>query len=186
MSPRWSEMTKVEREKLRLRLAVDLAADELVSTPAPTDTATRKPRFDEIHAAALDPAGSMDERIVAALAADVGLSATFESLICDAALCWFPVAAAAADDEGIEMRAEDGFSIQILPSSAENAQVYVLIRCAEGRDAQPSALVIFPGEGAPVRTALPEDIDGVYQLLDHFDSPLVRAIRDPGSRLALV
>ena len=83
------------------------------------------------------------------------------------------------------MRAEDGFSVQILPSSAEGDQVYVLIHCAEGRDAKPSALVVFPAKGAPVRAVLPEDIDGVYQLVERRDSPLVRAIRDPASRLAL-
>ena len=31
MSPRWSEMTEDEHTELRLRLAVDLAADELAS-----------------------------------------------------------------------------------------------------------------------------------------------------------
>ena len=182
MSPRWSEITEEEREGLRHGLAVDLAADELASAPA---VATRKPRFDEIRAAALDPAGAMDESLAAALAVDAGIRATFEALVSEAALCWFPAAAAASDGEGLDMRAEDGFSVQVLPSSADGGQVYVLIHCAEGRDAKPSALIVFPGEGTPVRTALPEDIDGVYQLVERRDSPLVRAIRDPASRLAL-
>ena len=184
MSPRWSEMEEDERTELRLHLAVDLAADELAFAPAPADTA-RRPRFDEIHAAALNPAEAMDEFLTAALTGDIETRATFETLVREAALCWFPAAAAAADGEGLEGRAEDGFSIQILPSSAEGDQVYVLIRCAEGRDARPSALVVFPAKGAPVRAVLPEDIDGVYQLVEHGDSPLVRAIRDPASRLAL-
>ena len=133
----------------------------------------------------LIPTEAMDEALTAALTADAGLSATFEALVREAALCWFPAAAAAADGEGLDMRAEDGFSVQILPSSAEGDQVYVLIHCAEGRDSKPSALVVFPGEGGPVRAVLPEDIDGVYQLVERRDSPLVRAIRDPASRLAL-
>lgn len=184
MSPRWSEMTEDEHTELRLRLAVDLAADELASAPAPADTA-RRPRFDEIHAAALNPAEAMDESLAAVLTADAETRATFEALVREAALCWFPAAAAAADGEGLDMRAEDGFSVQILPSSADGDQVYVLIHCAEGRDAKPSALVVFPAKGAPVRAVLPEDIDGVYQLVERRDSPLVRAIRDPASRLAL-
>ena len=185
MSPKWCEMTEVERETLRLGLAVELAADDLVHAHAPADIVARRPRFDEIHAAVFNPIGTMDEGIEAALAADAGIRATFEALVHDAAICWFPVAAAAADDEGLDMRAEDGFSIEILPSSTESDQVYVLIRCAEGRDIKPSVLVVFPGEGAPVRTALPEDIDGVYQLVEHRDSPVVRSLRDPASRLAL-
>ena len=184
MSRRWSEMTEEKRTELRLHLAVDLAADELASAPAPADTA-RRPRFDEIHAAALNPAEAMDESLTAALTADAEARETFEALLRDAALCWFPAAAAAADGEGLDMRAEDGFSVQILPSSAEGDQVYLLIRCAEGRDSKPSALIVFPAKGAPVRAVLPEDIDGVYQLVEHRDSLLVRAIRDPASRLAL-
>ena len=182
MSPRWSEMTKDERETLRLRLAVDLAVDELASAPA---VAACKPRFDEIRAAALEPAGAMDESLAAALAVDAEIRATFEALVGEAALCWFPAAAAAADGEGLEVRTEDGFSIEIHPSSAAGDQVYVLIRCAEGRDAKPTALVVFPGEGAPVRAVLPEDIDGVYQLVERRDSPIVRALHDPASRLAI-
>lgn len=186
MSPRWSEITEVERESLRLRLAMELAVDELVSVPQPPNAIAWRPRFDEIHAAVLDPAEAMDETFEASLATSRQIRETFEFLLRDVALCWFPTAAAAADGAGLDMRAEDGFSIETHPSSAEGDQVYVLIRCAEGRDTKPSALVVFPGEGAPVRTALPEDIDGVYQLVERRDSPLVRAIRDPSSRLALV
>lgn len=184
MSRGWSGMSEVEREQLRLRLALDLAVDELVSVPE--DATARKPVFNEIRAAALEPARAMDEFLKASLTADSELRATFELLVCDAALCWFPAAAAAAaDGEGLEAREEAGFSVQVHPSSAECDQVYLLIRCAEGRDEKPSALLAFPADGAPVRAALPEDIDGVHQLVERRNSPLVRAIRDPASRLAL-
>ena len=63
--------------------------------------------------------------------------------------------------------------------------MYLLIHAVEGIDAKPSVLVAMPPDGPPVRVALPEDIDGVYQLIAREDSALVRAVRDPDSRLAL-
>ena len=83
------------------------------------------------------------------------------------------------------MREEDGFRIWISPSSTGDDQVYVLIRAAEARIGTPSVLVALPSKGQPVCAALPEAIDGVYQLIERADSALVRALRDSSSKLAL-
>ena len=182
MSRYWSAVPKSEREALYRRLALDLAVDDMVPGEAGAD-AMRPPRFDELYAAALDldavPAPSFPAR----LAAHAGSRRVFESLLRDTAICWFPAAAAAAGGgEGLVAREEDGFKISIRPSSADGDQVYILIRLAEGRDVKPVALVAIPAAGAPVRAALPEDIDGVYQLIELGDSAIARAIRDPASK----
>ncbi|MDE0058143.1 MAG: hypothetical protein OXP07_08445 [Defluviicoccus sp.] len=185
MSRFWSAVPESEREALYRGLALDLAVDDLV--PGEAAAATRPPRFDELYAAALDPDAAPAPSFAARFAARPESQRVFESLLRDTAICWFPVAAAAAGgDEGLVAREEDGFEISIRTSSADGDQVYILIRLPEGREGKPVALVAIPASGAPMRVALPEDIDGVYQLIELGDSTIVRAIRDPASKLALV
>lgn len=183
MSRRWSTMAETETAAVRRRFAAALAADELAA-PEPPHGA-RPPRFDELYAAALDPVAGLGDALAGALADDAGARAEFEAIIRDVSVCWFPVAAAAAGGGGLDVREEQGFRIRVRPSSAEDGQVYLLIHAVEGIDAKPSVLVAMPPDGPPVRVALPEDIDGVYQLIAREDSALVRAVRDPDSRLAL-
>ena len=185
MSRLWSAVPESERETLYRRLALDLAVDELV--PGEAAATARPPRFDELYAAALDPGGVLAPSFAPGLAAHPDSRRAFESLLRDTAICWFPAAAAAAGgDAGLVAREEDGFEISIRPSSADGDQVYILIRLAEGREGKPVALVAIPPSGAPLRAALPEDIDGVYQLIELGGSAIVRAIRDPAAKLALV
>lgn len=185
MSRFWSAVPDSEREALYRRLALDLAIDDLV--PAEAAAVTRPPRFDELYAAALDPDAEPAPSFAAGFAAHPDSQRAFESLLRDTAICWFPAAAAAADgDEGLVAREEEGFEISIRPSSADRDQVYILVELAEGRDVKPVALVAIPAHGTPVRATLPEDIDGVYQLIELGDAAIVRAIRDPASKLALV
>ena len=183
MSRRWSTMAETETDAVRRRFAAALAADELAAPEAPHGA--RPPRFDELYAAALDPVAGLGGALAGALAADAGARVEFEAVLRDVSVCWFPVAAAAAGGDGLDSREEQGFRIWVRPSSAGDGQVYVLVRAAEGIDAEPSALVVMPPDGRPVSVALPEGIDGVYQLIAREDSALVRAVRDPGSRLAL-
>ena len=186
MSRYWSAVPNAEREALYRRLALELAVDEMVPGDAEA-VVTRPPRFDELYAAALDLDSVLALSFTAGLAAHAGSRRVFESLLRDTAVCWFPAAAAAAGvGEGLVAREEDGFKISIRPSSADGDQVYILVQIAEGRDIKPVALVAIPASGAPLRAVLPEEIDGVYQLIELGDSEIARAIRDPASKLALV
>ena len=184
MSRRWSMIGETERSAMERRFAVDLGADELVSKEAPAALAERPLRFDELYAAAVEPIGSLDEGLSNRLAGNAASRATFEAILRDRALCWFPAAAAASGGD-LDMREEDGFRIWIRPSSGGGDQVYVLVRLAEGRTGMPSALVALPPQGPPAHASLPEAIDGIYQLIERADSALVRAIRDSASKLAL-
>ena len=184
MSLRWSMIPEAERAAMCRRFAVDLAADELAAGEAPALAEARPLRFDELYVAAVDPIAALGEMFSSRLAADEDSRATFEALLRDSAVCWFP-AAAAASDGGLDVREEEGFRIWIRPSSAGGDQVYVLIRAAQGRSKMPVALVALPPDGPPERAALPEAIDGVYQLIERANSGLVRAIRNPASKLAL-
>lgn len=184
MSRRWSTLSEPERGRVQRRFALSLAADALAAPEEPPE-GVRPPRFDQLYAAARGPLTALTEPLAAALAADAGARATFEALLRDGSLCWFPLAAAAAGQAGLDAREEAGFRIWIRRSSAGNDQVYVLIRAGEGADARPTAVVALPPDGPPVCAPLPDDIDGVYQLIEREDSPLVRAIRDPASKLAL-
>ena len=184
MSRSWSTLSEPVRQRLRGRFALSVAADALAAPEEPPKE-VRPPRFDQLHAAARDPLTALTEPLAAALAADDRARAAFEALLRDGAVCWFPLAAAAAGAAGLDAREEAGFRIRLRPSSAGHDQVYVLIHAGEGRDVKPRAIVALPSVGPPVCVPLPEDIDGVYQLIEREDSPLVRAIRDPASKLAL-
>ena len=184
MSWRWSTPSELGRDRMRRRFALSIAADAL-AVPEELPEAVRPPRFDELYAAARDPLADLTTPLAEALAADAGARATFEALLRESSVCWFPLAAAAADPAGLDAREEAGFRIWIRPSSAGKDQVYVLIRVAEGRAVSPTAIVALPPAGLPVCAPLPEDIDGVYQLIEREDSPLVQAVRDPASKLAL-
>lgn len=183
MSPSWDMFTEAERDAARRRFALALAADGLAD-PQTAPAGPRPARFDELHAAAADPASALDGRLAATLAADAGRRAAFEGLLRGNAVCWFPAAAAAG--AGLDAREEDGFRVWLRPSSAGAGQTYVLVRLAEGRDAAASALVALPPGGPPARAILPEEIDGIHQLVEPGDSALVRAVRDPAAKLALV
>ena len=184
MSRSWSTLSEAEQERVRRSLALSVAADALAAPEEPPE-GVRPPRFDRLYAAARDPLAALTPALAAVLAADDRARAAFEALLREGAACWFPPAAAAAGPAGLDAREEEGCRIWLRPSSAGHDQVYVLIRAAEGRDAKPTAIVAIPPREPPVCAPLPEDIDGVYQLIEREDSPLVRSIRDPASRLAL-
>lgn len=185
MSLKWSAIPEGERSAMSRRFSVELAADELAAQEGPPGVGARPPRFDELYAAARDPSARLAGPLARALASDPDARRAFEALLSDHSLCWFPAAAAAAGGEGLDAREEAGFRVWVRRSSADPEQVYVLIRVAEGSAGPPAALVALPPGGEPVCAALPEDVDGVYQLIEHEGSPLVRVVRDPASRLAL-
>ena len=187
MNGKWSAIPPARRDAMRRRFTVLFAADLLAepdAPPAPPETGTRPLRFDELYEAATNPSVPLTGRVAGALEADPDLRAEFEALLEAHAVCWFPVAAAAAGEEGLGRREADGFRIHVRPSAAGAGQVYVLIRVEDG-DAKPAALVALPPDGPSLRVPLPEAIEGVYQLIEQEDSALVRAIRDPASKLAL-
>lgn len=185
MSRKWNEIPEAEKQRMRHRFDVLLTSDLLIDPEEPPQAENRPVRFDEIYRIATDPAAPIDRRICDALDSDARLKRDFESLLEAASICFFPVAAAAAGVDGLDEREEDGFRLRIRASSAGDDQVYVTIRLKEGWDRPPTALVALPSGQAPVRVPLPEDIDGVYQLIEPADSPVVKAIRDPNSSLVL-
>ena len=184
MSRSWNALSELERERAGRRFALELAADALAAPEEPPE-GDRPPRFEELFAAARDPLVGLTKPLAAALAAHADARASFEALLRERSVCWFPLAAAAAGPEGLAAREEEGFRIWVRPSSAGKKQVYVLIQTAEGLAARPTAIVALPPSGPPACAPLPDDIDGVYQLIEREDSPLVCAIRDPASKLAL-
>ena len=188
MNSKWSAISPARRDAMRRRFAILFAADLLAEPHAPPvrpETDTRPLRFDELYEAASNPSAPIAGRVAGALATDPDLRTEFEALLDAHAVCWFPVAAAAAGKEGLGRREADGFRIHVRSSAAGAGQVYVLIRVEDGRDAKPAALVALPPDGPALRVPLPEAIEGVYQLIEQEDSALVRAIRDPASKLAL-
>lgn len=184
MSRSWSTLSEPERERVRRGFARSVAADALAALEEAPE-GVRPPRFDQLYAASRHPLAALTPPLAAALATDGRARAAFEALLREGAACWFPPAAAAAGPADLDAREEEGFRIRLRSSSAGHGQVYVLIRTAEGCGVRPTALVAVPPAGPPVCAPLPEDIDGVYQLIEREGSPLVQTIRDPASRLAL-
>ena len=185
MSKNWLEISVEEKQSMRQRFDLLHAADMLADTEELRDQEERPVRFDEIYSVATDPNAVIDSRISTALSTNASLKLDFEALLELNAICWFPVAVAAAGVDALEEREENGFSIRIRRTRAADDQVYVLIRLKEGWEELPKALVAIPNDGSPVRLTLPEEIDGVYQLIEAANSLLVAAIGDPKSRLAL-
>ena len=185
----WSAIPPARRDAMRRRFAALLAADLLAEPdePPPLAAKTRPVRFDELYEAASNPTAPIAPRVANALeAGSGGPRAEFEALLEANAAFWFPVAAAASGEEGLDRREASGARIDIRPSAAGEGQVYVLVRTEDGaRHTKPVALVAVPPNGPPLRAPLPEDIEGVHQLIEHEDSALVRALRDPASKLAL-
>ena len=175
-------MSEAERAGPRRRFSLAFAADELAVPDPPAGS--RPPRFDELYAAALDPVSALDASLSGPLTGDAAARAAFVAVLRDNALCRFPVAAAAGGNAD-DVREEGGFRVWIRPSSAGDGQVYVLVRAVEGRAGKPAALVALPPDGPPASVVLPEDIDGVHQVIAREDSAPVRAIRDPAAKLAL-
>ena len=185
MSKNWNEIPDVEKQEMSHRFDVLLAADLLIDPEEPPREEDRPVRFDEIYEIATNPGAIIDVRVANAFKTDARSRRDFEALLKSTAVCWFPVAAAAAGIDGLNEREDDGFGLRIRASSAGDDQVYVMIRLKEGQVNPPTALVAISPDESPVRIPLPEEIDGVYQLIEAVDSPIVRAIRDPKSRLAL-
>ena len=121
MNGKWSAISPARQDAMRRRFAALFAADLLAEPPAPPETGTRPPRFDELYEAASNPSAPVAGRIAGALAADPDLRAEFEALLEACAVCWLPVAAAAAGEEGLDRREAGGFRIHACPSAAGSA-----------------------------------------------------------------
>ena len=99
MSRWWSMIQEAERAAMGRRFASGLAVDELAIGEAPAEPDERPLRFDELYAAAENPVAALGETLAARLAADAASRATFEAVLRDRAVCWFPAAAAASNGE---------------------------------------------------------------------------------------
>ena len=115
-----------------------------------------------------------DPSVRRVLAAMLGRAATGES----------PQVAAAATARTVSERLGQGFSLRLLPSRANPAQTYVLIRLEDPE--QPAArLVAITGDATVVTLDLDAADQDEIQMLCPSDDPIIRAIADPEARIWL-
>jgi len=194
MSMKWSELSEEARAEIGRDLDAALTADLLSEPAAPAaaeasysavDEVAPRVRFHDLYAALNGPESRMPPRIARGLLVDRRLRADFDALVRATALTTAPAAAAAAGVGQLDGREEADFSLRLTPSRADGTQIYVTLRPKTAFDRPPGFLLAMPADGAPIKAALPEEIDGVYQLLLEEGDPLISALRDPKTEIAI-
>ena len=181
MSTPWTSRSGAERQRLARRFADLGFAEEMLEGDDSLAEATPAVPFQRLYAAAVgeEPLGA---ELAAALLADPDLRADFDLLLERTAHCRVPAAAVASTGE-LDRREADGVSISLVPSHANQAQVYVLIEVEERLAKGCRCLVVRTRDGTYVNAPLPQPDAGVVRLLKNAEDPLASALRDPGSEV---
>ena len=133
--------------------------------------------FSRLFGYADDPNPAPDPELERALALDPGLRADFRRLVERIARHHVPRLAAAAGGE-IARRDGDGCRIRLESSLAEPDQTYVIIELTDRGAPAPARLFVVDAEDHCSAFALPPSRDGVIQMLEDGESPIVRGLRD--------
>jgi hypothetical protein len=180
MSITWSSLGPEGQRIAAQRFAEREAAEHLLAEQEPQ---ARGPGIADLYAWATDPDRSFGRAEREALLRDPSLRRSFSLLMQRVASVRVP-AAAAASSGGLETRSGPGLRLQIVPSRADPAQVYLVLEL--DRDAAPVLLLVLRDGFPAARLALPPAADGHVQLIEAADSPAVAALRDPTTELLLV
>jgi hypothetical protein len=180
MSITWSSLGPEGQRIAAQRFAEREAAELLLAEDAPRE---RAPGVADLYAWATDPEHSFGRAEREALLRDPALRRSFALLMQRVASVRVP-AAAAASSGGLETRSGPGLRLQLIPSRADPAQVYVVMEL--DRDAEPVLLIVLRDGFPAARLPLPPSADGHVQLIEAADSAVVAALRDPTTELLLV
>ncbi len=179
MTSTWSQMTSAQQG---LAAAIFTALDDLDRLEAAPPAAS-PPGFAELYAFATDPQWGPSDQLTAALRADAALAADLERLLAKTSHARLPRLAAASS--GLA-RKRDGarFSLEIKPSKAATAQVYLLIQLKD-EGFRPKLLTVAAKGQEFARLSLPERQGMTLQLLLEADAPIVALLQNPESEVYL-
>ncbi len=116
-----------------------------------------------------------DAAIERALGDDAELRAAFDRLLDKTAV---PALAAAAASDDAFSRTAQGYRLRLERSRAEPTQFYVIIEPLAEGGTPPRALFIRFPDNRRRKFVLPEEHEGVIQLIESEDSEIVQSLRD--------
>jgi len=122
--------------------------------------------------------------LAAALLRDPSLRQDLAAMLARAATGEAPRVAAAATSVAVTERFGQGFSLRLLPSRANPAQTYVLIRL-EDPEQLAARLVAMTRDGTVATLDLDAANQDEIQMLCASDDPIIQAIADPETRIWL-
>lgn len=123
-------------------------------------------------------------RLAAALLRDPSLHLDLAAMLAGAAIGEAPRVAAAATTIKVTERVGQGFSLRLLPSRANPAQTYVLIRL-EDPEQFAARLVAMTGAGTVATLDLDAAAQDEIQMLCASEDPIIQAIANPEARIWL-
>ena len=176
----WSSRDSGQRRRLAHRYALQAFADD--ATDSDAAEASAGVSFARLYGAALGN-GALGAEIAAALLADPYVRADFDLLLERTAHHHLPRAAVASSGE-LRRRETGGLVLNLVPSRANPAQVYVLIE-AEGRRDE-TVLIVRTPAGEYLKESLPPPDEGTVRLLKSADDPITKALQDPDSEVFLL
>ena len=149
-----------------------------------TDQVSGRPSTSDLWAFATGIESRPSSVLAAALLRDPSVRQDLAAMLARAAVGEVPQVAAAATALSVRDRKGQGFSLRLLPSRANPAQTYVLIRLEDPE--QPAArLVAMTRDGTVATLDLDAADQDEIQMLCASDDPIIQAIADPEARIWL-
>jgi hypothetical protein len=130
-------------------------------------------------------ATSHDAELQTELRQNADLARDFNTLLQKVSWSYLPQVAAASTDEKLGLRETDLCAIRIEPSRAEPDQVYVIIELKDRTAISPKSLITTSADGSVETLELPEDHEGVIQLLLQADDVILLALQSHGTEVYL-
>ena len=100
-------------------------------------------------------------------------------------LCHLPRLAAASSGV-IETREGDDFKLKMMTSLSDPDQIFVTIELHRTKSRRPSSLVVKSPQNNFYTGSLQEFESTIFQLIEGAESPLITALKDPGSEVYLI
>ncbi len=190
MTKTWRKLSEAQRAAAEQAFDAMMTTDALMGVDKAFEARAEEPEakrrfgFADLHAFVTRRESAKDAAIQAELARDGGLRATFRRLLSNLSMAAMsPVAAASSG--ALESRECEGFRIDLKPSKADAAQVYVTIRQTSPGLIPPDTLFIIKDAPGQVKFPLPDALDGDIQLVAEETSDLVKGVRDKNSEIYL-
>ena len=170
----WKNLNSRQKEAAEAVFDALTTVDALTAPDAGTQ---RRVGHADLYAYATHSGRGMDESLRRALAESPMLRRDLERIIDRQSLYHFPRVAAASSGAVTE-REGDGFRIRFRESKAAKGQTYVIIEIDEPANGTPRSLFMCGADRHYGKIELPEEQDGVIQLLLDNSSADLKALRD--------
>ena len=170
----WKNLNDRQKHAAESLFDAFATVDILTGSERPTE---RRVGHADLYAYATRPERGMDETLRHALDTDPALRRDLDRMIDRQAIYHFPRVAAASSG-AVKEREGEGFKIRFRESKAAEGQTYVIIEIEDPASAAPRSLFLCGTDKHYGKIELPDEQDGVIQLLLDNDSEALMALRD--------